>query len=443
MNTHKLDQPITSKYLLLFALPTIISMLFTGLYSIVDGFFVSNFVSTDALSAVNLMMPIVLFSMAVGMMLGTGGIAVIARKLGEQKHQEAKENFSLLLGLSFLFSILISILAFIFLEPLLYLLGADASLYQLCYDYASIIIFILPFTIFSVLTQNAFIVSGKAHLSLVLAVLGGITNIILDYIFIVHLNMGISGAALATAIGYALPSIVGVLYFIFVRSNLLYLVKPTFDKTAIIESCINGSSEMINSLAIAITTLVFNLTMMSYLGADGVAALTISLYLMSIMTSIYMGYSVGIAPLTSYIYGKKEHLRLHKVVHSSLLIILLISIIVFVLSILLIPTLVGFFTPSTSPVYDIAIKGCMIFSISFLLMGFNLFVSSFFTSLSNGKLSAILSIARSFIFTLATILILPIFLDVTGIWLATPIAELLGLLLSFYYFFKMKKHYQY
>jgi len=441
--TNQLDKHISTKFLLKFALPTIISMTFTGLYSVIDGFFVANFISTDALSAVNLMMPIVFFSIAVGMMLGTGGIAVIARKLGQKREQEARENLSLIMLLAFIVSVIISAVAFLYIEPMIYLLGADKALYALCYDYAVVVLAILPLTIFSVITQNAFIAAGKAHLSLALAVLGGVINIILDYVLIVPFDMGITGAALATALGYAIPAVIGALYFACNRKGILYLVKPKFDGKALWQSCTNGASEMVNSLSVAITTLLFNLAMMSMLGSDGVAALSIALYLMSIMSSVFMGYSVGIAPLISYNYGKNETQRLKKIFQSSMAILIISSVAVFALSIAFAQPLVRIFTHHTSSVYALAVGGCRLFATGFLFMGVNIFASSMFTALSNGLVSAVLAMCRSIIFTISAILLLPHFLGVNGIWLAIPVAEFLGLLMAVFYFVKMKTRYHY
>ncbi|MGL4774004.1 MAG: MATE family efflux transporter [Clostridium sp.] len=257
--------------LLKFALPSMVMMVFMSLYTMVDGMFVSRFIGTTALSAVNIVYPIYSVIIAVGIMLATGGSAVIARKMGEEKLKEAKENFSLLVLTSFILGIIIGVLCLIFLNPLLKALGANETIFEYCVSYAKTFLMFTPLALIQMLFQYFFVTAGKPEIGLSLTVIGGLLNMILDYFFIVKLEMGISGAALATGIGLAVPAIFGLIYFIVVRSGSLYIIKPRFDKGLLIESCINGSSEMVTNIAVAVVTFLFNVMMMKYLGEDGVA----------------------------------------------------------------------------------------------------------------------------------------------------------------------------
>lgn len=438
-----LDRKITTGSLLRFAMPTIISNVFMGLYSTVDGVFVSRLVGTDALSAVNIMIPVILFSNAAGAMLGAGGNAIIARKLGEGKEQEAREDLTFLSLIMVLSSIVLVVLGLIFIRPLIYFLGADEALYPYCYAYAIPSLVIMPLSIFGMMSQLTFISVGKPNLGLITSVMGGVTNMVLDYLLIAVFDMGIAGAAIATGLGFSVPALAGIFYFLFNRKGSLYFVRPKARPWVLLKSCTNGSSEMVTSLSNGIVTILFNNVLMRLAGSDGVAAITIILYAHGILSSAYMGYSFGIAPVISYNYGKQDHGRLQAIYRISLRMIAVFSVCIFIISQLGADLLVGIFAGDNQSVRELALSGFRLFASCFLFIGFNIFSSAMFTALSNGRISAILSTCRNLIFIVIVTLLLPLFIGVTGVWLAIPIAELLGLGMTVYYFRKMKGKYHY
>lgn len=439
-----LDKKITAKSLFLFSLPSIIGMVFMNLYTMVDGMFVSRFVGTDALSAINIVFPIIMTVIAISTMLSTGGNAIISKKMGERKENEARKDFSTIVFIYIALSVIISILSFIFINPLLKFLGANDSIYNYCFNYAVISLIFLPATMFSVVFQTFFITIGKANLGLTFTIIGGISNVILDYVFIKVLNFGISGAAIATGIGYSIPGLLGLAYFIFNRKNSLYIVKTKiFNLKLLSETCINGSSEMVSSLSASIVTLLFNNILMKLIGVDGVAAVTVILYIQGLLVAVFMGYSMGCSPLISFNYGKKDNDRLHKIYKLSIIGILVVSILVFMFGLFKSDLLVSIFTNSGTNVYELSNIGLKLFSISFLFMGLNLFTSALFTALSNGKISAIISFLRTLVFIVISVLVLPLLIGINGVWLSVPVSELLSLIVSIFYLKKYKSKYKY
>lgn len=441
--TQALDKNISFQMLAKFSLPTIASMIFMSIYSTVDGLFVSRLIGTDALSAVTLVMPIVMISLAFGGMIGTGGNALIAKRIGEGKEQEARQNFSLLLLVTLVISIFISIIGLSFLEPILRLLGAEGDLFNLSRQYAIPLLILFPLSMFGMVFQLSFITVGKAHLGFVVSALGGITNIILDFLLIAVFNMGVAGAAIATSIGYSVPSLVGLIYFLLSRKESLFIVKPRFDIGVILKSCSNGASEMVTSLSAGVTSLLVNVILLRMVGSDGVASMAVILYAQTLLSAAFLGYSFGISPIISYNYGKQDVDRLKKIYNISLKSILSVSIFTFVISLLLANPLVSIFLGKGTPVYNMATNGFRIFSLSYLFMGINIFSSAMFTALNNGKVSAILSFFRTMIFIVISLLSLPFILGINGVWLALPIAEFMGICMATYYLRKMKPIYQY
>ncbi|WP_195336133.1 MATE family efflux transporter [Paraclostridium bifermentans] len=428
--------------LIKFTIPSIVMLVFISLYTIVDGVFVSRFVNTDALSAVNIVYPFLNIVIAVAVMLATGGSAVIAKKLGENKSREAKENFTLIVLIGFILGILISLIGFIFSNKILNLLGSTDDLYKYCIDYFSALLVFAPAFIVNLLFQYLTITAGKPKVGLTLTIIGGLTNMILDYIFIVPMNMGISGAAIATGMGNLIPSVLGTIYFM-KKKSIIHFVKPRFDLKVILKACSNGSSEMVTNLSTGVTTMLFNLAMMKLLGADGVAAITIVLYGEFLINSAYIGFSSGVAPIISYNYGNDNKSELKKIIKYSIRFILMSSVTLFIIAILFAPNIVGIFSPKGTSVFDIGYKGFSLFSLSFLFTGINIFSSAMFTAFSNGKVSAAVSFLRTFVFIISGILILPRFLGVNGVWLAVPIAEVLSMIISVTFIYRYRNVYGY
>ncbi|MCC0628600.1 MULTISPECIES: MATE family efflux transporter [unclassified Clostridioides] len=428
--------------LLKFAFPTIFMMIFMGLYTIVDTIFVSRFVNTNALSAINIVCPIINIIVGLGTMLATGGSAIVARKMGNGDIDEAKKAFTLIVLSGVVLGMIITGIGIIFMDYIIIWLGASEILIKYCRSYLFIILVFAFANILQVLFQSLFVTAGKPQLGLWLVIGAGCTNIILDYVFIVLLQMGIGGAALATGIGYLIPTIAGIVFFSRNKGVLRFCI-PKLDKKVLFETCFNGSSEMVSQLSTAVTTFLFNIIMMELIGEDGVAAITIIIYSQFLLTSLYIGFSMGVAPIISYNYGSKDNIQLKYIFKTCILFISVASLLVFVFSILCSPTIVDIFSQKGSDVYEITSSGFYIFSFSFIFCGFNIFASSMFTALSNGKISAVLSFLRTFGFITIGLLILPKVLDIDGIWLVVPIAEFLTLFLTVVFIYKYKNKYNY
>lgn len=422
-----MNQSIAKEYkaggLLRFALPSIIMMIFVSLYTIVDGFFVSRYVGTDALSAVNLVYPVISIIIAIGVMLATGGNAVVAIRMGEGNLKKAKKDFTLITITAIISCTIFSTIVLIYMEPVVRLLGADASLVELCVTYLTPLMLLAPFSALQMLFQSFFITAGKPGLGLTLTITAGLCNMLFDYIFIVPMNMGIVGAAYATAIGYMVPAIGGLVLFMRKKEDRLCFAKPDFDKKVLFNSCTNGSSEMVTNLSGSITTLLFNIVMMKLAGSDGVASITVVLYSQFLMTSLFMGFSIGVAPVISYHYGAGNSGYLKKLNRICISFILGCSVLIFATAFFSSGFISGIFAPAGSAVALMAADGLKLFSVSFLFAGLNIFASALYTALSDGKTSAGISFSRTFIFTVSGILILSTLWGINGVWLAIPFAE--------------------
>ncbi len=444
-----MNSPLARKFnmieLLKYTVPSMIMMVFMSTYTIIDGVFVSTFVGESALAAVNLVMPLLGVVMAVGLMFATGGNAVIANFLGQGKRREAQEFLTVIYIIGVVLGILLTAVVVIFPDELLTLLKVSDSLYSLAKDYMlSLAGFLVP-VFFMVFIQSFMITAGHPMFGLVLSLSGGIANIVLDYIFISPdlLDMGIVGAGLATGIGNALPGIIGFIYFLVNKKCVLHFVKPKFEMKTLGQSMFNGSSELVGSLATSITTLIFNTILLSMVGDAGVAAISVILYIQMFQSAIYIGYTLGVSPIIAFKYGEKNHEGLHKVIMQSLKIISVASILVIVLTLVFSKEAVGIFISRDSETFEMARNGLLLFLPAYLFMGFNIFFSAMFTSLSNGKVSAIISALRSLVFIVIALLILPQIFHLNGVWLAVPVAELLAIVVSFYLYKKYKSHYQY
>ena len=445
MNKNILSTNFDLKSILKYVFPTILMMLFMSTYTIVDGIFVSNLVGEHALSAVNLVMPIFGIIMAVSLMLGTGGVAVIGKLMGEDNYDKARGFLTTIYIIGGALGLILTALGYLFSDAFIALLGASDVLLPYTKDY---FMSILPFAFvmfLQVFVQTFFVTAGKPGLGFGICVLGGLTNIVLDYIFISPnlLNLGIAGAGFATGIGNAIPGIFGLVYFTFYKKGSLYFSKPIWNINLILQSLYNGSSEMVSNLSISITTLLFNIMMLKFVGEDGVAAISVILYVQMFQMAVYMGYSMGISPIISYKYGEKNYTQLSDVIHASFKVIGTISIIVVALSLIFSDFAISIFISPQSDTFALAKEGFLIFSISYLFMGINILISALFTALSNGKVSATLSMCRTLVFTLISLLVLPQFFDVIGIWIAVPVAELLSIFVSIYCYKKYKSIYHY
>lgn len=436
------EKPVTLKNIFKFAVPTIAMTVFMSFYTMVDGLFVSNLIGTKALSAINLTAPVIQLVTAISTMLATGGSAVIMKKMGEQKVEEAREDFTFLILVNVFVGFAMWGLGYLLAEPVFagMNLSEDVKLY--CMEYLSrYLIFTVPILLMNNFTLYM-IASEKATLSLICSVAGGVLNMVLDYVLIAGFHMGIGGAAVATGLGYSVTMVVGLVVF-GKKKSLLHFKKPVFRFRVLANAATNGCSEMATALVTGIVTMMFNWTMLHYVGEDGVASVTIVMYVLMFASSLYTGYSYGVAPMLSFYYGEQNHEKLKKLVAVSLKVIAGISVITVAASFVLTKPLVSVFAREDNPVYALAVTGNRICTVALLFIGFNIFASGMFTALSNGVVSAVLAFSRSFVFMLITMLVLPLILGVNGIWLATPVAELMALFLSGFLFLRNRERYGY
>lgn len=440
---HTLAKKFTFTSLLLFAIPNIIMMICLSMYIIIDGMFVSRLIGTTALSAVNMFYPAICFEMAVAIMIATGGSAIVARKMGEGNQKEAQNYLSFLIIVELLIGICIAIFGNLFTSDIISFLGASSTQAPLSITYAKIIFTFAPAFFLQTAFQTFFVTAGRPTLGLIVTIIAGITNIVLDYIFMAPLNMGVAGAAIATGIGYCIPAIVGILFFLTAEKNPLHFVRPQFNGKVLLQSCANGSSEMVTNLANAATTFLFNYTLLKFYGENGVASITIILYFQYVFTALYFGYSNGIAPILSYKFGNGDKKQLQSIFKSSILFLIISSIAANILIHLAVTNALTIFTPSGSDVYSITLHGFNIYSPAFIIMGLGIFSSSMFTAFSDGKTSAIISFSRTFIFIIGAVLILPSIFGKTGVWIAVPIAEILGFIVALFYLVTKKKRFSY
>lgn len=436
------EKPVTLKHILKFAVPTIAMTVFMSFYTMVDGLFVSNLIGTNALSAINLTAPVIQVVTAVSTMLATGGSAVTMKKMGEQKVSEAREDFTFLILVNAAVGFVMCALGYLAMGPVFAGMNLSAEVAGYCVEYLSrYLLFTVPILLMNNFTLYM-IASEKATLSLVCSVTGGVLNMVLDYVFIGMLDMGIGGAAVATGMGYSVTAVVGLVVFSR-KTSLLHFRKPVPRVKVLVNAASNGCSEMATALVAGIITMMFNWTMLRYVGENGVAAVTIIMYVLMFVSSLYTGYSYGVAPMISYYHGEENHGKLKTLIGISLKVIACISVLSLAASFALTKPLVSVFARPDNPVYDLAVTGNRICAIALIFIGFNIFASGMFTALSNGVVSAVLAFSRSFVFMLITMLVLPLFLGVSGIWLATPAAELMALVLSAGMFWKHRKTYGY
>lgn len=436
------EKPVTLNNIFKFAVPTIAMTVFMSFYTMVDGLFVSNLIGTDALSAINLTAPVISLVTAVSTMLATGGSAVIMKKMGEKRVQEAREDFTFLILVNVLAGVLMCWAGYLLMGRMFGTMDLSPDVENYCAEYLSrYLLFTVPILLMNNFTLYM-IASEKASLSFICSVAGGILNIVLDYAFIAGAGMGISGAAIATGMGYSVTAVVGI--FVFgSRKSLLHFRKPVVRLRVLLNAASNGCSEMATALVTGIVTLMFNWTMLKYAGEDGVAAVTIIMYVLMFVSSLYTGYSYGVAPMLSFYYGEKSREKLESLVALSVKVIGVISAATVLLSLLLTEPLVSIFSRADNPVYGLAVTGNRICSLALAGIGFNIFASGMFTALSNGAVSAVLAFSRSFVFMAVAMLTLPAIFGINGIWMATPAAEAMALALSARMFFKYRKRYGY
>ena len=423
MTQNALSRELSFPELFRFALPSIVMMMFMSLYTVVDGLFVSRLVGSDALSAVNIAWPLISMINAIGIMFASGGSAIVARQMGEGQEAEANHSFSLIALANVLIGTGLAALCLLFLEPLMSFLGAEGVLRPLVADYLNLLLLFAPMSLFQMLFQNFFVTAGRPKLGLSLTILGGVANMVLDYVFIAVLSFGIRGAALATAMSYCIPAVGGLIFFSVLNRKGLHFTIPSRQLKLVTESCINGSSEMVSNLSGSVTTLLFNLVMLELAGSNGVAAITAVLYCQFLMNALFLGFTIGVSPVVSYHFGAGNQEFLQKTLRSCITFTLISSLLIFGFSMVFTDPIIGlFFDGGTAQA--LASHGFRLFAIGFLFAGINIFGSGFFTALGNGKISAAISFSRTFLFTVLGIIFLSLIWGMDGLWLSIPLAEL-------------------
>lgn len=443
LTKNRFAQSFTFVSLMKFSIPTMIMMVFMSLYQTVDGVFVSNLVGEISLTALNVVYPFTSVVIAAAIMLASGASAVIALDMGMGNAQRAKENFSFIVLVGVIFGAALTLLGLIFIDPIIWFLGATPRIYQMCYDYLLVMVLSTPLAILQLLFQTFFVTAGKPKLGLTLTILSGVANIVLDALFMGVFHWGVSGAAWATAIGYGITALFGLFYFTFNRNGQLYFVKPRLRTAVLKAACLNGSSEMVNNLAVAVTTLMFNVIGLHFLKEEGVAAISIILYAQFIMTAAFMGYSNGVAPIFSYKYGANDRQQIRVLFKLSLRFVTALSGLIFLLSFVVAKPIATVFASDNPYVLNLAVHGFFLFSISFLFTGINIFASALFTAFSNGIISGLLSFLRTFVLLVFALIALPAAIGVDGIWLAVPLAEGIAVILSLAALYAYRNRYHY
>lgn len=421
--TIQLSDHFTVGRLLRFTFPSIVMLIFTSIYGVVDGFFVSNFVGKTPFAAVNFIMPFLLVLGCVGFMFGTGGGALIAKTMGEGKREEANQIFSLLVYLSLTSGIVLAVLGLVLLRPVARLLGAQGQMLEDCVTYGRIILAAVPAYVLQYEFQCLFATAQKPKLGLYVTVAAGLTNVVLDALLVAVLPWGLQGAAVATALSQCVGGILPLLYFLRPNTSLLRLTRTRFDGKVVLKTCTNGSSELMSNISMSLVSMLYNVQLLRYAGENGVAAYGVLMYVNLVFQAAFLGYAVGTAPVVSYHYGAGNHRELQGLLRKSLAIVACFSVAMCGAAELLAKPLSVLFVGYDQELLGITLEGFAIYSFSFLFSGFAIFGSSFFTALNDGLVSALISFLRTLVFQVVAVLLLPLFLGLQGIWLSMVAAE--------------------
>lgn len=431
--------------LIKFTLPSIAMMIFTSIYGIVDGFFVSNFAGKTPFAAVNLIMPVLMILGTVGFMFGTGGTAIVAKTYGEGDKEKANSYFSLFVYLAFGLGVLLAGLGILFARRIALFLGATGDLLENCVVYARIILLALPCFVLQVMFQSFFVAAEKPNLGLTVTVSSGVTNMILDAVLVTLLPQQhkLAGAAVATAMSQVVGGVVPLFYFFRKNDSILRLGKTRYDGRAVIKACTNGSSEFMSNISMSIVGILYNAQLMKYAGENGVAAYGVMMYVSMIFAAAFIGYSIGTAPIIGYHDGARNYPELHGLLHKSLIMIGIFGIGMVVSGELLAVPLSRLFVGYDKELMDMTVSGFRIFALSFAFMGFAIFASGFFTALNDGVTSAIISFLRTLVFQCAAVIFLPILWGINGVWISIIVAEVMAVVLSTIFLVAKQKKYHY
>lgn len=439
----QLSDHFTYRRLIRFVIPSVAMMILTSIYGVVDGLFVSNFVGKTPFAAVNLVIPFTMILGAFGFMLGTGGTALVAKTLGEGRQEEANRIFSMLIYFALGLGVLLTIFGIAVLKGIVIKMGADDAMLRHCMIYGRIVLLGIPFYMLQNMFQNFLIAAEKPQLGLIVTIAAGVTNMVLDALFIAVLGWGVAGAAAATALGQCVGGLVPFVYFARKNSSKLSLVKTRLMGGALFHACTNGSSELVSNVSMSLVGMLYNLQLMKFAGENGVAAYGVIMYVNFIFIAIFLGYAYGSAPIVAFNYGARRTEELQNVLKKSLKLILGTGISLFLIATVFAGVLSGLFVGYDAELYRLTVRGFHLYAISFLLCGFNIYGSSFFTALNNGVVSAAISFLRTVVFEVAAVLILPLFFGLDGVWCAITVAELASILITIGAFSALRKRYQY
>ncbi len=442
--TSEFAQHFTYKNLIKFVLPAVFMMVFTSIYGVVDGIFVSNFAGQTAFASVNLIMPVLMGFASIGFMIGSGGSALISKTLGEGDNEKARGIFSLLVYATVILGAVMTVVGVLTVRPLAILLKAEQEgILEECVLYGTVNLCGITLFMLQNVFQSFFALAEKPKLGLAVIVGAGVTNAVLDAVFVAGFRMGLLGAALATVLGQAVGSIVPIIYFAVKRNGVLYLGKPLLKFLPFLKACANGSSEMMTQLSLSVVNILYNYQLISFAGKDGVSAYGVMMYVCFIFCSIFIGYSIGVTPIIGYKYGAGDKKELNNVLKQSLIIIAVCSVSMFVLSVALNYPLPYIFVGKDEALFAMTRRGFFICSFIFLIMGFNIFGSAFFTALNNGLISAVISFMRTLVLQVAGVLLLPLIWGLDGVWAANVFAELFAITITFTLFMCHRKKYGY
>ena len=431
--------------LLRFTAPSIAMMIFTSVYGVVDGFFVSNYAGKTPFAAVNLIMPFLMVIATVGFMFGTGGSALVAKSFGEGEPERANRNFSLFVYVSFALGVVLAVLGIVFIRPISIRLGAEGALLDNCVVYARIILAALPFYVLQLLFQSFFVTAEKPQLGLAVTVSAGLTNMVLDAVLVISLpqQYKLAGAALATALSQVVGGTVPLFYFARKNSSILRLGRTSFDGRAILKACTNGSSEFMSNVSMNIVGMLYNTQLLKFAGENGVAAYGVMMYVSMIFSAAFIGYSIGTAPVVSYHDGARNFPELKSLLRKSLVVIGLFGVCMVAAAELLSSRLARMFVGYDAALMELTVSGFQIFALSFIFMGFAIYGSSFFTALNDGLTSAAISFLRTLVFQVAAVLLLPTIWDIVGIWMSIVVAEFMAVVLTAAFLAIKRRKYHY
>lgn len=442
-----MDNTLKDKYtfikLLKFTIPTMVTLIFTSIYNVVDSLFISNYVGKAAFAAVNFVFPFLICLGSVGFMFGTGGSALISKIMGEGEKDKPNQIFSLIVYVSFIIGVLLMVLGFFFIRPVASFLGAKGDLLEDSLEYGKIIILSIPAFVLQFSFQSFFSTAGKPRLCLYITVLAGITNIILDAIFIIAFGWGLKGAAFATVISQYIGGGLPLIYFSMPNTSFLRLCKLRFDGGALIRVCTNGSSELLSNISMSFVSMLYNVQLLKYAGADGVASYGVLMSLGFVFHAIFIGYAVGVTPIIGYQYGAKDFEELKNILKKSFILIGSFAISMFVASLILSIPLSFLFVGYDKNLFSMTIQAFSFFSFAFLFSGYAIFGSAFFTALNNGLVSAIISFMRTVVFEVIAVLLFPLVWGINGIWASIVGTEVMAVIMVFFFLVIKKKQYGY